>query len=148
LLGRAFCDRHCRPVVYPEIDHFEIEWRRFPVRALETNVLQSGVESMEDKPSEPKQPKPVVGVYRRSHILRNLIILIVIAVVGIGVYRQWFTVTTHDRDDDQKVDVKLTVDKAKIEADTKLAVKKTEEEASKLSTKVKEEASKLRDKSN
>jgi hypothetical protein len=101
---------------------------------------------MENKPSEPKQPKPVVGVYRRSHVLRTLLILIVVAVVGIGVYRQWFTVTTHDRDDDQKVDLKLTVDKAKIEADTKLAVKKTEEEASKISEKVKEEASKIRDK--
>jgi Tfp pilus assembly protein PilX len=100
---------------------------------------------MENKPNQPPQPKPVVGVYRRSHVLRTLMILIVVAIVGIGVYRQWFVVTTHDRDDDNKVDLKLTVDKAKIEADTKMAVKKTEEEASKLSTKVKEEASKLQD---
>jgi hypothetical protein len=101
---------------------------------------------MENKPSQPQPQRPVVvGVYRRSHVLRTLIILIVIAVVGIGVYRQWFTVTTHDRDDDQKVDIKLTVDKAKIEQDTKTAVKKTEEEASKLSAKVKDEASKIRE---
>src|SRR5579864_3278285 len=100
---------------------------------------------MEKKPNEPQQPKPVVGVYRRRHYLRGLIILIVIAILGIGVYRQWFTVTTHDRDDDQKVDLKLTVDKAKIEQDTKMAVKKTEEEAKKFSAKVKEEATKLRD---
>jgi hypothetical protein len=102
---------------------------------------------MENKPSHPPEPKRVVGTYRRSHVLRTLIILIVIAIVGIGVYRQWFVVTTHDRDDDQKVDLKLTVDKAKIEEDTKMAVKKTEEEAKKLSTEVKEEATKLRDRS-
>jgi hypothetical protein len=103
---------------------------------------------MENKPNQPHEPKPaVVGVYRRSHVLRTLIILIVIAVIGIGVYRQWFVVTTHDRDDDQKVDIKLTVDTAKIKQDTKAAAEKTEQEASKLSEKVKEETSKLRDRS-
>jgi hypothetical protein len=101
---------------------------------------------MDNKPSE-RQQQPVVVVQRRSHFLRGLMILIVIAIVGIGVYRQWFTVTTRDRQDDQKVDIKLTVDTAKIKEDTKMAAKKTEEETSKLSAKVKEEASKLRDQS-
>jgi hypothetical protein len=99
---------------------------------------------MESKLTEPQQQRPVVVVERRSHYLVSVIVVIVIALVGIGVYRQWFIVTTHDRRDDQKVDIKLTVDTVKIKEDTKTAVKKTEEEASKLSTKVKEEASKLR----
>ena len=38
---------------------------------------------MENKPNQPPEPKPaVVGVYRRSHVLRTLIILIVVAVIG------------------------------------------------------------------
>jgi hypothetical protein len=100
---------------------------------------------MENRLREPQQQQPIVVVQRRSHALWAFVVLIVIAVVGIGVYRQWFTVTTRDRQDDQKVDIKLTVDTAKIKQDTKTAAKKTEEEASKLSAKVKEEASKLRD---
>ena len=100
---------------------------------------------MGKKPSEPQQQKPVVVVDHKSHYLRGLIIVIVIAVLGVGVYRQWFTVTTHDRRDNQKVDIKLTVDTAKIKEDTKMAAKKTEEEASKLSANVKEQASKLHD---
>ncbi len=95
--------------------------------------------------SKPQEPKPVVVVDRRSHYLRGLIIVIMIAILGVGAYRQWFTVTTHDRRDDQKVDIKLTVDAAKIKEDTKMAAKKTEEEAARLSAKVKEEASKLHD---
>jgi hypothetical protein len=86
-------------------------------------------------------------VDRRSHHLLGLIIVTAIAILGIGVYRQWFTVTTHDRRDDQKVDIKLTIDTAKIKEDTKMAAEKTEEEASKLSAKIKEEASKLHDRS-
>jgi hypothetical protein len=99
------------------------------------------------EPGKLEEPKPVVVVDRRSNYLRGLTIVTVLAIVGIGVYRQWFTVATHDQRHDQKVDIKLTIDTAKIKEDTKMAAKKTEEEASKLSAKVKEEASKLRDQS-
>jgi|SRR5580704_12840399 hypothetical protein len=99
---------------------------------------------MENKPNKPPEPKQPVGVYRpRTHIIRTLLILIIIGLVAVGFWRNWFVFTTHESPESDKVDYSLKVDKAKIKADTKRATELTKEEAEKLSREVKDEAKKL-----
>jgi hypothetical protein len=100
---------------------------------------------MEHKPNTPPEPKPPVGVARPPrHTIRNLLILLVVALVAVGFWRSWFVFSTHDSPESEKVDINLKVDTGKIKADTRRATEKTKEEAEKISAKVKEEAQKLR----
>jgi hypothetical protein len=100
---------------------------------------------MENKPSGSPEPRRPVGVVRpRTHFIRGFVMLLIIAIVGVGFYRNWFVVSTHDSPESEKLDLKISVDKAKIKEDTKKATEMTKEEAAKLSAKVKEETSKLR----
>ncbi|HUE15845.1 MAG TPA: hypothetical protein VMR25_16870 [Planctomycetaceae bacterium] len=100
---------------------------------------------MENKPNTPPEPKRPVAVARPPrHTIRNLLILLVVALVAVGFWRSWFVVSAHDSPESEKVDINLKVDTAKIKEDTKRATEKTKEEAEKISAKVKEEAQKLR----
>jgi hypothetical protein len=72
-----------------------------------------------------------------------LCVLLVIAIVVVGYYRDWFTVASTN--DDQKTNIQVTVDKEKIKEDEQRAKEKIQkvgnqikEEAGKLSEKVKE----------
>jgi hypothetical protein len=101
---------------------------------------------MENKPNTPPEPKRPVGVARPPrHIIRNSLILLVVALVAVGFWRSWFVVSAHESPESEKVDINLKVDTAKIKQDTKRATEKTKEEAEKISNKVKEEAQKLRE---
>jgi hypothetical protein len=101
---------------------------------------------MEHKPNTPPEPKPPVGVARPPrHTIRNLLILLAVAIVAVGFWRSWFVVSAHDSRESEKVDISLKVDTAKIKEDTKRATEKTKEEAEKISDKVKAEAQKLRE---
>jgi beta-lactamase regulating signal transducer with metallopeptidase domain len=101
---------------------------------------------MENKPNKPPEPKQPVGVYRpRTHIIRTLLILIIVGLVAVGFWRNWFVFTTRKSPESEKVDINLKVDTAKIKADTKRATELTKEEAKKLSREVKDEAKKLRE---
>jgi hypothetical protein len=103
---------------------------------------------MENKPNTPPKPKPPVGVVRpRRHIIRNLLILLVIAIVAVGFWRNWFVISAHELPESEKVDINLKVDTAKIKEDTKRATEKTKDEAEKISAKVKDESQKLRESS-
>lgn len=56
------------------------------------------------------------------------LIVVVIIVMGIGLYRGWFSFTTsHDAPDDGKFGVKVEVDTGKIKADANVAKKKAQE---------------------
>src|SRR5579859_1995719 len=99
---------------------------------------------MENKPNKPPEPKDPVGVYRpRRHIIRTLLVLIIIGLVAIGFWRDWFVFSKHESPESDKVDYSLKVDKAKIKADTQRAAEVTKEEAEKISREVKDEAKKL-----
>jgi len=100
---------------------------------------------MENKPNKPPEPRQPVAVVRpRTHFLRTFLILVIVALVAVGFWRNWFVFSSHESPESQKVDLKLSVDTAKIKEDTKIATEKTKEEAAKLSAKVKEEAQQLR----
>ncbi len=99
---------------------------------------------MENKPNKPPEPKQPVGVYRpHRHIIRTLLILIIIGLVAVGFWRNWFIFSSHESPESDKVDYSLKVDKAKIRADTERATELTKKEAEKLSREVKGEARKL-----
>jgi len=99
---------------------------------------------MENKPNKPPEPKQPVGVYRpRRHIIRTLLVLIIIGLVAVGFWRDWFVFSTQKSPETDKVDINLKVDTAKIKADTKRATELTKEEAEKISREVKGEAKKL-----
>jgi predicted negative regulator of RcsB-dependent stress response len=107
--------------------------------------LSFGVDLMENKHNKPSEPRqPIAVVKPRSHFVRTSLILLVIAILAVGFWRNWFVFSSHESPESEKVDLKLSVDTAKIKADTKLATEKTKEEAAKLSAKVKEEAQQLR----
>ena len=70
-------------------------------------------------------------------------LLLVIAIAVVGYYRDWFTIARTN--DDQKTNIQVTVDKAKIKEDEQRAKEKIQkvgsqikEEAGKFSEKVKE----------
>ena len=50
----------------------------------------------------------------------KLLAVVVILLIGIGFYRGWFAFSGGRESESQKVDVKLTVDTAKLKADTGL----------------------------
>jgi hypothetical protein len=101
---------------------------------------------MEHKPNTPPEPKRPVGVARPPrHTIRNLLIVLVVAIVAVGFWRSWFVVSTHDSPESEKVDINLKVDTGKIKEDTKRATEKTKKEAEKISAEVKAEARKLRE---
>jgi hypothetical protein len=105
-----------------------------------------GAQFMQNKPNTPPEPKPPVGVVRpQRHIIRNLLILLVVSIVAVGFWRNWFVISTHESPESEKVDINLKVDKAKIKADTEKVAEETKKEAETISAKVKEEAQKLRE---
>lgn len=56
--------------------------------------------------------------------MRSLIqfVLVIIVVIGVvGFWRHWFAVTTTQRPGDEKMDIHLQVDRARIKADTEQA---------------------------
>ena len=72
--------------------------------------------------------------------LFGFLIVLVICVAGIGLYRSWFTVSSHSPDAaSQKVDINLSVDPDKMKADAETVKEKAEE----LTGQAKKEASEL-----
>jgi hypothetical protein len=61
-------------------------------------------------------------------------IVLVVAVVGIGLYRGWFVVTKTPEPDSNKVDINVRVDPDKVKED----IEAVEEEVKELTGKVKE----------
>jgi hypothetical protein len=72
--------------------------------------------------------------------LLALCVLVVIAVVVVGYYRDWFTVASTN--DEQKTNIEVTVDKQKIKEDERRAKEKIQ----KVGSQIKEEAGKLSEK--
>lgn len=74
-----------------------------------------------------------------------VLLAVLVCVVAFGFYRGWFTVSSPGADKkNNKVDVNLTVDRAKIEKDAETVKKK----ATEITGKVTEEANKLGDRVN
>ena len=79
--------------------------------------------------------------------MRNLIaavVVLILAVVGIGYYQGWFTVKKEETP--TRTDVHIEVDKDKIKKDTKEFKEKATEEAKGFAGKAKEEGKKLGEK--
>jgi hypothetical protein len=72
--------------------------------------------------------------------LITLCVLLVIAIIVVGYYRDWFTVASTN--DDQKTKIQVTVDKEKIKEDEQRAKDKIQ----KVGSQIKEEAGKVSDK--
>jgi hypothetical protein len=73
--------------------------------------------------------------------LAGVLLVLLAVVIGIGVYREWFTfVSKPNPADDQKVTLGVDVDKTKIREDTSAAEKKTRELADEAAKKAKEAA--------
>ena len=49
--------------------------------------------------------------------MKKVLFVLLLCVVGIGLYRGWFVLTSHSRDESNKVDVNLTVDPDKAKED-------------------------------
>jgi hypothetical protein len=65
--------------------------------------------------------------------LLRLVIVLLICLVGIGLYRGWFSFSSsHPEATDNKVHVDVSVDKGKMKADIKEAKHKVKEEVRKL----------------
>ncbi len=74
--------------------------------------------------------------------LIGILFLLLICVVGIGFYREWFSVSTHsDESESHKIDVNLSVDTDKVKADAETV----KEKAAELTGDAKDEASRLGD---
>jgi hypothetical protein len=54
-----------------------------------------------------------------------VVVLLVIGIVGLGIYQGWFNFTSDNSDD--KANINLKVDKDKIQEDEKKAVKKVQD---------------------
>jgi hypothetical protein len=68
--------------------------------------------------------------------LFKLLIVLLICVVAIGFYRGWFSVSrSHPNPEDNKVNVNVSVDKAKMKSDVKEAEQKVKGLGSKATTK-------------
>ena len=59
--------------------------------------------------------------------MKKVLFVLLLCVVGIGLYRGWFVLTSHSRDESSKVDVNLTVDPDKAKADAEKVKDKTTE---------------------
>jgi hypothetical protein len=89
-------------------------------------------------------PYRVVVPVRRSHV--GLVLLFVVClVVAFGFYLGWFKLSQHQEAATNKVDVKFTVDRAKIKHDVENAAHNTEQKASALAGKLKQEGGNLKD---
>jgi hypothetical protein len=71
--------------------------------------------------------------------LLKLLVVLVICVVGIGVWQGWFSVSRSPGSDtdDSKVNLSVSVDKDKMKADVKKAKEKIKEEVKELQAKAK-----------
>ena len=59
--------------------------------------------------------------------MKTVLFVLLLCVVGIGLYRGWFVLTSHSRDESNKVDVNLTVDPDKAKEDAEKLKDKTTE---------------------
>ena len=59
--------------------------------------------------------------------MKKVLFVLLLCVVGIGLYRGWFVLTSHSRDESNKVDVNLTVDPDKAKEDAEKVKDKTTE---------------------
>ena len=59
--------------------------------------------------------------------MKKVLFVLLLCLVGIGFYRGWFAVTSHSRDESNKVDVNLTVDPDKAKEDAEKVKDKTKE---------------------
>jgi hypothetical protein len=66
-------------------------------------------------------------------LLIKFLIVLVICLVGIGIFRGWFSVSSSNPDTSgNKVNVNVSVDKGKIKSDVKKAKEKVKEEVKQL----------------
>ena len=59
--------------------------------------------------------------------MKKVLFVLLLCVIGIALYRGWFVLTSHSRDESNKVDVNLTVDPDKAKADAAKVKDKTKE---------------------
>jgi len=70
--------------------------------------------------------------------LIKLLVVLLICLAGIGFYRGWFSLTSHNPDTvGDKVNVNLSVDKGKMKSDVREAKQKVKEEIKELEGKMK-----------
>jgi hypothetical protein len=70
--------------------------------------------------------------------LIRLAVVLLICLIGIGIYRGWFSLSSSTPDPQgNKVNVNVSVDKGKMKADVKKAKEKVKEEIRELEGKVK-----------
>lgn len=75
----------------------------------------------------------------------GVLLVLVIAVVGFGLYRGWFHFSTEE--EGQKSNIKLEIDKDKIREDEKKAMEKLEEAGQSIKEKTKSATEKAKDES-
>jgi len=79
--------------------------------------------------------------------LSLVLIGLLILVVGLGFYRGWFALSSQSRDaESNKVDINLTVDRAKVKKDVEEVKDKTKELANKTTGEAKDLGDRARDK--
>jgi hypothetical protein len=80
-------------------------------------------------------------IHQREIIMRSLIklaVVLLICFVVIGFFLGWFSFSSHSSNaDGDKVDVQMSVDKAKMKEDVKKAKEKVKEEVNELEDRVK-----------
>ena len=59
--------------------------------------------------------------------MKKVLFVLLLVVVGFGFYRGWFALSSHGRDESNKVDVNLTVDPDKAKADAEKVKDRTTE---------------------
>jgi hypothetical protein len=70
--------------------------------------------------------------------LIKLLVVLVICIIGIGIYRGWFSMSSSSPDTKgDRVNVNLSVDKGKVKADVKKAKEKVKGEIQELEGKTK-----------
>jgi hypothetical protein len=70
--------------------------------------------------------------------LIKLLVVLLICLAGIGLYRGWFSFSSHSPDTEgDKVNVNMSVDKGKMKSDVKKAKEKVKEEVNELEDRVK-----------
>jgi hypothetical protein len=70
----------------------------------------------------------------REAVMKKMLFVLLLCVVGIGLYRGWFALTSHGRDESNKVGVNLTVDPDKAKEDAG----KVKDEAARLGDRAKD----------
>jgi hypothetical protein len=59
--------------------------------------------------------------------MKKVLFVLLLCLVGLGLYRGWFVLSSHSRDGSNKVDVNLTVDSDKAKEDAEKVKDKTTE---------------------